>query len=157
IFPEGPMQHRARLLCSRTALIAVAFAGFVRPAFAQTSSNMTFLSQLDSYNAYASCWGYTAPDGTELAIIGTDTAALIVHCTVPTAPVEVAFTPGPSNIWREMKTYSHYAYIVTEGSGGGLKIVDLVDPHHPVLVTTYLGAFSTCHSIWIDTVNGLAY
>ena len=88
------MQARAHLFRPRTALLAAAFAVLARPAFAQSSSNMTFLSRLDAYNAYASCWGYTAPDGTELAIIGTDTGASIVDCTVPTAPVEVGFIPA---------------------------------------------------------------
>src|SRR5262245_54427049 len=71
------MQFRARLGVTLAALLTAAFPFAAGPAFAQSSHNMVRLGQLDAYNAYASCWGYTAPDGTELAIIGTDTGASI--------------------------------------------------------------------------------
>ena len=32
-------------------------------------------------------------------------------------PLLVGEIPGPHSGWREMQTWSHYAYIVTEGSG----------------------------------------
>ena len=56
--------------------------------------------------------------------------------------------------WREMKVYSHYAYIVTEqtGSGQGLQIVDLQylpDSIHYVRTITYTG-YTHTHSIQQD-------
>jgi choice-of-anchor B domain-containing protein len=68
---------------------------------------------------------------------------------MPTAPSEKAFIPGVSSSWREMKTYDHYAYIVTEGSGGGMQIVDMAT-NPPSLVATYTASFTTGHTITID-------
>ncbi|MBK9334393.1 MAG: hypothetical protein IPM96_18790 [Ignavibacteria bacterium] len=38
---------------------------------------------------------------------------------------EVDFVTGPNNNWREMKTYSHYAYVVSEANNSRLQIIDL--------------------------------
>ena len=82
-------------------------------------------------------WGYSAPDGTELAIVGTYSGVSFVDVsTDPTNPTEVGFIAGPGSQWRDMKTWSHYAYLVTEG-GGGVQIVDLEDPMNPQLAATH--------------------
>ncbi|MCB0729044.1 MAG: choice-of-anchor B family protein, partial [Ignavibacteriae bacterium] len=38
---------------------------------------------------------------------------------------EVGFVAGSTSEWREMKVYSHYAYIVSEANSSGVQIVDL--------------------------------
>ena len=123
-----------------------------------TSYNMNLLKNLNPYGGANDVWGYTAPDGTELAIYGHRTGTSFVDATDPVNAVEIFHVPGPSSTWRDIKTYLNYAYIVTEGSGGGLAIVDLTDPLDPVHVTTYFGSgFDTAHNIWIDTGAGVAY
>jgi hypothetical protein len=112
------------------------------------------LSHQNLHSTYASCWGWTSPGGSEFAIIGAGTGTSIVDVSVPTAPVEMAYITGVSSQWREMKTYSHYAYIVSEGTNSGLQIVDLATSP-PTLVTTYNATFTTAHSITI--VDGYAY
>jgi hypothetical protein len=122
--------------------------------------NVILLGHLDRGEEYSGNWGYTAPNGTELAISGTAAGTTFIDATVPTAPVEVAFIPGPGSIWREMSTYGHYCYIVTEAEGAALQVVDLADPLHPTLATTLNPPalpFSRAHEIKIDPATGLCY
>lgn len=128
-------------------------------AGAQSSYNMVLLQNIDDYSGVNDCWGYAA-NGVELAIYGYDTGTSFVDATDPENAVEVFNLPGPSSIWRDIKTYQNFAYIVTEGPGAGtgLQIVDLTNPLAPVHVTTYTGSgFTTAHNIWIDTAAGIAY
>lgn len=141
--------------CRRITAWAGAAAFFcVAGAQAQTSLDVTLLSQQNLHGTYASCWGWTSPGGSEFAILGAALGTAIVDVTVPTAPVEKAFIPGLSSSWREMKSYSHYAYIVTEADGGGMQIVDLAT-NPPSLVATYTTTFSRAHTITI--VGNFAY
>lgn len=62
---------------------------------------------------------------------------------------EVDFVTGVTSQWREMKTYSHYAYIVSEGTNSRLQIVDLQylpDSVHLVKTWSYTG-YTKTHSI----------
>ncbi len=97
---------------------------------AAQDNGTTLLAKVKSYSEYNDIWGYTAPDGREYAIVGTTTGTAFYNCTDPSNPYEVAFIAGPGSIWRDMKTYDHYAYIVTEG-GGGVQIVDFGKPGQP--------------------------
>ncbi|MFN0157186.1 MAG: LVIVD repeat-containing protein [Bacteroidota bacterium] len=72
---------------------------------------------------YASCWGYVAPDGHEYALLGTYSGTQIIDLdAVPIA--EVAYIPGANSEWKELKTWGHYAYAVSEGSQG-IQIINL--------------------------------
>jgi len=102
-------------------------------------------------------WGYTAPNGDEYAIVGTTSGTHIYNCVDPTAPYQTAFISGPSSVWRDMKTYGNYAYVVTEG-GGGIQIIDLNDPENPFLVKTWKASdFSNAHNIACDIDTGMLY
>lgn len=74
---------------------------------------------------YSACWGYTAPDGREYAIIGCQPGTSFVDITDSANIREAGFVAGSASEWREMKVYSHYAYIVSEASNSGVQIVDL--------------------------------
>jgi hypothetical protein len=126
----------------RGAVLAALLAIVAGEASAQGYYNVELLGRF-SHNreAYAAVWGYTAPDGTELAIIGSASGTSFIDATDPRRPVEVAFVDGPPSRWREMQTHSHYAYIVNE-TGGGMQIVDLVDPQLPVLVAEFDSTFT---------------
>ncbi|MFM9051744.1 MAG: hypothetical protein ACKOKF_05425, partial [Bacteroidota bacterium] len=75
-------------------------------------------------SALANIGGYVDSLGNEYALVGTDFGLSIVDVTVPTNPVIRFTVPGPTNDWREVKTYRKTAYITTEG-GGGLTVVDM--------------------------------
>ena len=125
------------------------------------SQSVTLLGTLNPYpgQKYADIWGYAA-GGREYAIMGVTGGTSFIDVTNPGSPVEVIKIPGPNSFyeWRDIKTYSHYAYIVTEGSGtgAGMQIVDLSGlPTTATLVNTYTATFTTAHNIYID--NGFAY
>jgi len=62
---------------------------------------------------YNDCWGYTAPDGKEYAILGSVQKVHFFNITDPTNPIEIAsFAGGGNSIWRDFKTYGHYAYAI---------------------------------------------
>ncbi len=121
---------------------------------------MVLLSNVDlrPSDSTSDIWGYN--NGTTfLAIQGSLNGTLFVDVTDPYSPVEVGYIDGPYSDWRDIKTYQHYAYIVTEGAGplAGMQIVDLSDPFNPTLVNTYSTNFTTTHNIWIDADRGHAW
>ncbi len=141
----------------RAGMAAIAFALLI-PAWAtaQVSENVVlFANENPKGSGYNDCWGFVS-GADEYAVIGYGTGTLFYRVTDPGTPVLVGDIPGVSSIWRDMKVNGNYCYIVTEGTGGGLQIVDISDPDNPVLATTYTG-FSTAHNIFIDNIAERAY
>ena len=109
-------------------------------------------------------WGYVAPDGAEYAIMGDIEGVSIV--AVPSLEV-VARIPGPTEdarwYWRDIKTYGHYAYAVSEATGRseGLQIIDLSNlPESAEEVAVIRGpgdALVSSHNLSIDVATGHAY
>jgi choice-of-anchor B domain-containing protein len=134
--------------------LAVALCLGGSPLFAQTVNyHTTLFGRLDPITGtdirYSALTGYAAPDGREYAILGGYDGTYIVDVTEK--PIrQVAFVPGSPSIWREMKTYSHYAYVVTESSApyAGLQIIDLAKlPASVELVGLDSTWFRTGHTI----------
>ena len=95
-------------------------------SFSQLPNQNTYLlANIDQYSSYSALWGYTAPDGREYAILGTQVGTSFIDITDSANIHEVDSVKGLNSGWREMKTYSHYAYIVSEATNSGLQIVDL--------------------------------
>jgi len=137
------------LFCAAAALSSLGGA----PGAAAQSLNVTQAGHLDSYTEYSDIWGWDGLDNSlqpvELAIVGEYTGTWFIDATVPSAPAQIAFIPGAHSIWRDIKTYGDYAYIVNE-TGNGLQIVDLTDPLAPVKVRDDSTFFSTSHNLYID-------
>ena len=113
----------------------IALAAVLATVFPSVQAQTTSLDTLAHFDvqplgSYSAIWGYTAPDGREYAILGVNGSTSyqggtsIIDITDTDSLREVAFIPGLSSSWREMKTYGHYAYVVTE-AGGGVQIIDL--------------------------------
>ncbi len=130
---------------------------FGSSGFAQ--NGVTLVGQLDQRHGgpgpfysfyYASCWGYVAPDGHEYALIGTYSGTSIID--LDATPIqEVAYIPGSNSEWKELKTWGHYAYCVSEGSQG-VQIINLSQlPDTAWLVRTIFTAgprnITTNHSV----------
>jgi choice-of-anchor B domain-containing protein len=109
------------------------------------------------------CWGYTAPDGTEYALVGTPTGIAVVKAATMELIETVPAATGGDFPYkhRDMKTYRHYAYAVGEMTGtlAGLTIMDM--QYLPDSVR-YVGTFktlsdATSHNFSIDTATAHAY
>ena len=116
----------------------------------------------------AGTWGYTAPDGSRYALMGTQKGILVLDLR-DTANVRVVDevdgptnTPSPGTYWREMRVYGQHAYIVSEQDNvrGGVMILDLSQlPASVRFVKSFTlnDGSKTAHTIDIDTTRGLAY
>ena len=109
-------------------------------------------------------WGWTAPDSTEYALVGTVQGISIVSLKDPAQPVQVAFVPGMYSIWRDIKTFGHFAYIVADqpGSTDGLLIINLSMLPEMVTYNNWrpqldnFGLLQRCHNLYIDE-DGFCY
>ena len=106
--------------------------------------------------------GY-AQGGREYALVGASKGLSIVDVTNPDSPVEIVQIPGPGNSGKEIKVYSHYAYVVSPG-GGGVQIVDLQDLPSPTLNYHHYrgsgeinGQLDKIHALHIDVTKGFLY
>lgn len=130
------------------------------------NNNMYLLRHLDLHPIppqfmapwnYAAVWGYVAPNGREYAILGGGLGTSFFDVTDSANIHEVSFFPAPinlsnpdqGNLWRELKVYSHYAYVVSEADTSGVKIYDLQYlPDSVVYVRRFLApGHRTTHSI----------
>lgn len=130
------------------------------------AQNVEMLSNYDPYPGvqrhYADIWGYADEDGREYALIDISAVngvagTMIVDITEPTTPVHIVTIPAPASLWRDIKTYDHYAYIVNDTpyessqvGASGLQIVDLSQlPDTAILVSTNKQYFNTSHNIFV--------
>jgi len=131
---------------------------------AQPDVNISLLGNFQYTNTDLNdIWGY-ADNGKEYALVGTYSGVSIVDVTDPTNAKEVNYVPTVNSVWKDIKTYSHYAY-VTHGiySSGqkaqGLLIIDLNTIGQDNMSTwTYKidNLYETAHNLFIDE-NGIAY
>ena len=131
------------------------------------NSNVSFRSTLPyPGQTLANVWGYAA-GGREYALVGAQNGVSIVDVTDPANPVQIVQIPGPAsgtggNLWHEIKTYSHYAYAVSEG-GLGLQIIDLTNlPGSNLAYQSYYGngggaGLTKAHALHIDETKGYLY
>lgn len=125
--------------------------------FAQGSANVTLLKQMDFYQQYNDCWGYTAPNGREYALLGVSNGTSIIDITDAANAVEVEFIPSPSSTWKDIKTYQSYAYVVTEAANE-MQVIDLSNlPNSATLVNTYTNFVTNPHNLYIDEQAGILY
>ncbi|MBE0570687.1 MAG: choice-of-anchor B family protein, partial [Ignavibacteriaceae bacterium] len=132
-------------------------SSMVLNGFAQT--NVTFLSNLNQYpsDGYSDIWGYVDSSGNEYALLGVQTGTSIINVTDPVNPMEVAFIPGgTSSVWRDIKIWGTYAYVVSDYTSDGLQIIDLSQLPDTATITNQITTwFLRAHNIFID--NGYAY
>ncbi|MAE15486.1 MAG: hypothetical protein CL821_07860 [Crocinitomicaceae bacterium] len=106
-------------------------------------------------------WGWVDSAGNEYAIVGTNDGTSIFDLSDPANPYEALFVPGMNSIWRDVKTFGHYAYVTTEAMNG-LLIIDLSNLPDSTNTNTYLytgpanSQWQRAHNIYIDD-RGYAY
>lgn len=122
------------------------FLSFSAQLHSQNSKHITLLSQLRIPEAASSVWGYTSPDGQEIALLGTYKGVRIYDLSIPSAPEEILFIPNNDCTWRELKTSGSFAYVVSE-CNDGLLVIDL----------TRIDSISYRNIFEIKDMNGLSY
>ena len=145
--------------------------GTTAPLLAQTQQpnfNLELLANVNEYSReqYSAIWGYVDAQGREYAILGTRIGTAIYSLTDPRKPKKLALITGSQSIWREMKFWKNYVYVVTDNAPDGLLIVNMkgapdtitwkylkpqapIDPLNP-------GLIERCHTITIDE-KGIMY
>ncbi len=115
------------------------------------NQNTILLGQKNEHGGglYSALWGYSGPNGREYAILGCNTGTAFIDITDPGNIHEVDFVAGVASNWREMKVFSSYAYVVSEGANSRLQIIALQYlPDSVSLVATYSYAgYTQTHSI----------
>lgn len=108
---------------------------------------------------YNDLWGWDDGQGREYAIVGSRQFTHFIDVTDPDNIVEVDREPaGGSCLWRDYKTFKHYAYGVSEFCNGGIEIFDLSylpDSVHKVYDSEAF--ISHTHNVFIDTASGRLY
>jgi choice-of-anchor B domain-containing protein len=129
------------------------------------SSNVTLLSWLTLGDLSAGatsgnvCWGYTSPSGREYALMGVSNGTAFVEVTDPNNPQIVSFQSGPTSLWRDIKSWSHYVYAVSEG-GSGIQVFNVqnIDAGSVTFVgNVTTGGDQATHTLIIDQASGYLY
>ena len=144
-------------------ILLAAFNLVANFALSAQNVNNTFRSKITfPGQTLANVWGYDYR-GKEYALVGAAQGLVIVDITNPDAPQQIVQIPGPNNLWKEIKTYQHYAYVTSEG-GQGIQVVDLSKLPSPTLQSHFYtgdgviaGQLNTIHALHIDETKGFLY
>ena len=134
----------------------------------QEDFNVSLLSQVQHpfpdtlnsrYNCFNDCWGYTK-DGIEYGILGTCWSTLIYDLQDPSNPKLIQEIPGTPSVWRDIKSFEDYLYVVADEGSDGLLIVDMSEAPEkvewsfwqPEITTAFgQGELRRCHNLYIDS------
>ncbi len=109
-------------------------------------------------------WGWTDPvTGSEYALVGLDDGTAFVDITGD-ALVYLGKLPSAtgSSIWRDIKIYDNYAFVVSEAAGHGMQVFDLTklrgltSEQNFTEDARYTG-IGNAHNIVINETMGFAY
>ena len=73
-------------------------------------------------------WGWTSPEtGREYVCAGHNNGTAFLDISNPENPIFLGMLPTntSSSIWRDIKVYDHYAFIVSEAAAHGMQVFDL--------------------------------
>jgi choice-of-anchor B domain-containing protein len=124
------------------------------------------LSEIGGGDNTNDVWGWTDADsGREFALIGKNTGTAFIEITDPLNPVYLGSlaTQTTPSLWRDVKVYSNYAYIVSEAGEHGMQVFDLMQlltvDSPPVVFanTAHYDGFGDAHNICINEDSGYAY
>ena len=122
--------------------------------YAPSNVDMELVSTYDYDEIINDIWGY-ATEINEYALVGTNEGFSVIDITTPSNPIEMFFIEGQSTIWRDIKTWQNYAYVVCDNCDDGLLIVDLNDMTGQTYSFT-TDFFNKAHNLFIDE-NGFLY
>jgi choice-of-anchor B domain-containing protein len=125
------------------------------------------LSELGGVQNMNDIWGWTDSDsGREFALIGMRNGTSFVEVTDPVNPLVIGFlaTASTNSLWRDVKVFNDYAFVVSEAGGHGMQVFDLAEllidyDEYPVVFeqSAYYDLFGRAHNIAINEASGYAY
>lgn len=109
-------------------------------------------------------WGfYDLNTEREYALIGLHNGIAIVDVSNPSAPVEIGTVAGASSTWRDIKVYQFfdetnqrfraYAYVTTDASNIGLRLIDLSTLPHGVSASVAVSPELHAHNVYITNLD----
>lgn len=111
-------------------------------------------------------WGWTDPqDGKEYALVGLENGVAFVDISDPVNPAYLGklLTHTNPSLWRDLKTYNNYLFVVSEASGHGMQVFDLTrlrdvtNPPETFTEDAHYNGFGSAHNIVINESQGYAY
>ena len=114
----------------------------------------------------ADIWGWTdSTTGKEYALMTMNFATAFVDISDRKNPIYLGKlnTASSNSLWRDIKTYQNYAFIVSEANNHGMQVFDLTKLRNinnpPVEFTedAHYSGFSNAHNIVINEATGFAY
>lgn len=123
--------------------------------------NCNRLGHLPYNERLSSVWGYTDFNAKEYALVGAYSGVSIVDISNPTAPQETVFIPGRQTIWRELKTWNDYMFVVSEQVSEGILIADLTHisssgiNYNYKFLTVGTDTLRNAHALYIDELGYL--
>ena len=154
-------------------MLSILFGGYAEASQGISSQNVVVGKKLNLKDSGikskrgSDIWGWTDPTtNKEYAIMGMDNKTAFVDITNPNNPIHLADikTQTSAIIWRDIKVYKHYAYIVSEARRHGMQVFDL----HRLRGLTgktvaifkpdyHYDKFGNAHNIFINEDSGYAY
>lgn len=139
-------------------LVSVFTAGLMLSGDLRIHARIWLIGHWTAPDALSDVWGYQdSITGRTYALVGGVSGTYIVEITQPDSPLLRIFIPGPRSVWRDIKTWQYYAYIVhdlTQDSPVCLQIVDMsqIGTNDTILVYTwdFGGTIESAHNLWID-------
>lgn len=112
-------------------------------------------------------WGWADTEtGKEYAIMGVLDGTVFVDVSDPLSPIFLGglSTQSYGNIWRDIKVYENYAFIVADNAGEhGMQIFDLrhlrtvANPPQSFTPDLHYSGFGSAHNIVVNQDTGYAY
>lgn len=110
-------------------------------------------------------WGWTDPEtGIEYALVGVNNGTAFINIEDPANPLYLGKLPThtSSSVWRDLKVYLNYAFVVSEAGGHGMQVFDLTRLRGVTTAQTFTedahyDGFGKAHNIVINTDTGYAY
>lgn len=111
-------------------------------------------------------WGWVSPvTGKEYALVGCSNGTAFVNISDPVEPIYLGLLPTHTvnSLWRDLESYNNYCFIVSEASGHGLQVFDLMQldavSNPPVAFeeSAFYDGFGHCHTLNINQESGYLY
>lgn len=136
-------------------------------AYSQQGFNASLVDHRNDFSdlKYADVWGFTQPDGTEYAAIGTRRGVAIYQISLNGELELLQHIQGDYSPWRDIKSYGDYLYAIDDSGNDGLMIINMQQAPRAITWTFWRPEITigeerkfldNCHNLWIDE-KGMLY